>query len=345
MRVLIIGGTGLISGAVTRELLARGDEVVHFNRGLRESAPAVEAITGNRHDHAAFETRLARESFDAAIDMVCYDAGDARSAVRALAGRTLHFIVCSSVCVYGADVPHNVYIGEDHAHDPVSRYASGKAEAESVFREAYGRGDLPVTIMRPTRVYGPTAMVRHNTGAIDSTWDRLEHGLPVLCSGDGLGLFQPCHCDEVAKAFAYALGRESTVGQAYNVAHRDVITWREFYGRAAAAMGQPARLLYAPAAWIIARNPERFNELKTIFQHHGVYATDKIRRDVPEFRHWIPLEEGLHQALRAMKARGEWQRWQDDEELSRIIRTVENWGVHPDTVDYREATSEGNRRA
>ena len=33
MRVLIIGGTGLISTAITRTLIARGDAVVLYNRG------------------------------------------------------------------------------------------------------------------------------------------------------------------------------------------------------------------------------------------------------------------------------------------------------------------------
>ena len=33
MRVLIIGGTGLISTALTRALIARGDDVTLYNRG------------------------------------------------------------------------------------------------------------------------------------------------------------------------------------------------------------------------------------------------------------------------------------------------------------------------
>jgi uncharacterized protein YbjT (DUF2867 family) len=35
MKILILGGTGLISTRITRQLLVRGDEVWHFNRGRR----------------------------------------------------------------------------------------------------------------------------------------------------------------------------------------------------------------------------------------------------------------------------------------------------------------------
>lgn len=38
MRVLILGGTGLVSAAITRQLLGRGETVVHFNRGQAPAA-------------------------------------------------------------------------------------------------------------------------------------------------------------------------------------------------------------------------------------------------------------------------------------------------------------------
>lgn len=49
MRVLIIGGTGLISKGITKQLLAKGEaEVVHFNRGSREAPEGVGTIVGDR---------------------------------------------------------------------------------------------------------------------------------------------------------------------------------------------------------------------------------------------------------------------------------------------------------
>ena len=343
MRILIIGGTGLISGPITKYLLARGDQVVHFNPGDRAAPPAeVQTILGDRCNREEFEARLADESFDAVIDMFCFNAGDAESDVRTFAGRTEHFTFCSTVCVYGEDFPHSVFIKEDHPRNPIGKYPCGKAAAEEVFEAAFSRGDLPVTIMRPSRVLGPTVVLKHNTGAVrnntivaDSTWDRLEQGLPILCSGDGLGMFQPCFCDEAAVGLVHALCREETIGEAYNMVHPDVITWREFYGVAAASLGQAAHILYAPASWIIAQDPGRFLELWMIHKHHGVYSTEKIRRVIPEFRPWIPLRDGLGEILRAMKDRNEWVRWQDEPDFSAIIETVAGWGAEPEIVDLR----------
>ena len=61
MRVLIIGGTRLISTAITRALIARGDAVTLYNRGQTgaDIPEGYDTITGNRKDYTAFEAQIA----------------------------------------------------------------------------------------------------------------------------------------------------------------------------------------------------------------------------------------------------------------------------------------------
>lgn len=93
MRVLVVGGTGLISTAITRQLVSRGDEVVLYNRGQREAEiPPVQRILGDRNDYAVFEAQVGQAGpFDAAIDMVCFRPEQAESAIRAFRGRVGQF--------------------------------------------------------------------------------------------------------------------------------------------------------------------------------------------------------------------------------------------------------------
>jgi nucleoside-diphosphate-sugar epimerase len=91
MRILIIGGTGLISAPMTAMLVAQGDNVTLCNRGrfdLYPAPPAVKTVCCDRTDYPAFE-RLVRElgRFDCVIDMVGYLPADADSVVRAFATR------------------------------------------------------------------------------------------------------------------------------------------------------------------------------------------------------------------------------------------------------------------
>ncbi len=162
MNVLIIGGTGLISTAITRELLARGDTVTHYNRGQRAAASpeGVRRIAGDRQDYAAFERQMAEAGpFDCVLDMICFTPEEAESAVRAFRGRAGQFIFCSTVDVYRK--PAGRYpVREDEPRDPASpfTYAADKARCEAVFEAAHARGDFPVT--RPTAIFGAATLLR-----------------------------------------------------------------------------------------------------------------------------------------------------------------------------------------
>ena len=103
MKVLIIGGTGLISTAITRFLMERGDDVTLYNRGIRplQVSHRPKRIAGDRTDYATFEAQMARAGhFDCVIDMICFLPEDAESAVRAFRGRVEQYVFCSTVDVY-----------------------------------------------------------------------------------------------------------------------------------------------------------------------------------------------------------------------------------------------------
>ncbi|HEY3235865.1 MAG TPA: NAD-dependent epimerase/dehydratase family protein, partial [Polyangiaceae bacterium] len=157
MKALIIGGTGLISAGIVKHLLARGAEVTMFNRSRRENRlpQAVEQITGDRNDFAAFEQTFAKSRYDVVIDMICFKPEQAESDVRAFGGRCEHFQFCSTVCTYGAKIPSHVLIDESFPQDPVSSYGRNKVLCEQLFMRAHEDGKFQLTIFRPSHTYGP----------------------------------------------------------------------------------------------------------------------------------------------------------------------------------------------
>ena len=126
MKVLIIGGTGLISTSITAQLLQRGDDVTLYNRGKSEARipDGARFLHGDRKEYAAFEEQMAQaDRFDAVMDMVGFVPEDAESVIRAFKGRIGHFIFCSTVCAYGGPSTHYP-IREDEPLSPVSNYGS-----------------------------------------------------------------------------------------------------------------------------------------------------------------------------------------------------------------------------
>jgi nucleoside-diphosphate-sugar epimerase len=303
MKIGIVGGTGNISQSIVRTLLAKGHEVVCFHRGQTAQAPEeVRVIRGDRRDRADFERRMQAENFEAAIDMICFNAEDAESSIRAFRG-VGWFVQTSTTCTYGIQSDY-FPVDESHPLRPVTDYARGKVEADNVYLEAYYREKFPVVILKPSTTYGPVqGMLRQICW--DFSWiDRTRKGKPLLICGDGNALHQHLHVDDIAQAFAGVLGREHTIGQTYNAVGRGYITWTDYHRLAGKILGRQVELVGLPFENLKRLNIPDFGICEEEFAFHAYYSSEKLFRDVPEFQPRISLEQGMTQVFEAMEREG-----------------------------------------
>jgi nucleoside-diphosphate-sugar epimerase len=306
MKILIIGGTGLISTAITRQLLERGDEVTLFNRG--RTAPRIPSgariLHGDRQDFPAFETQIAAAgTFDAAIDMVCYHPAEAESALRALRSRTGHFIFCSTCSVYSR--PASRYpITEDESRNPIGSYGREKAACEDIFTAAHARAELKVTILRPAFTYGegrglPSAL-KWGTAFLD----RLRRGKPVISPGDGTALRAYCYMDDVARAFTHAAGNPNVFGRTFHVPGDDWLTWDGYFHAVAAALGAPApRLVHIPSDLLGRWYPQQTEELLTNNMWVNIPDNTPAKKALG-FNPSVPFTEGVSRTIAWLERNG-----------------------------------------
>ncbi len=320
MKVLLVGGTGLISTGIVEHLRARGADLTLFNRGMRAGdVDGLRVIVGDRNQPAQFEEHLASERFDVVIDMICFSPAQAEASVRAFAGRTQQLIFCSTVCTYGIDIPPHVLVDESFPLRPISEYARNKVSCEQIFERAAAAGQFQTTIVRPSNTYGPGASLIDQMEFDSVVWDRVANGLPVLLAGDGIGLWQSTHRHDVGRLFAYAAGNPKTYGAAFNATRDQVFTWRDYYREAAQALGTTAEVVLAPAGWVVAQRPQRFSFLNEITRYHGAYSSEKAKAAVPEFRCQVGFVDGARETIGDMKKRGVWRRHQDDTDYSALV--------------------------
>jgi nucleoside-diphosphate-sugar epimerase len=321
MQVLIIGGTGLISTGIVKHLLARGVNITMFNRGRRavEIPAGIRVLHGDRDELGVFERECGSRRWDVVIDMICFTPEQANADVRVFSGRCEHFIFCSTVCTYGVKVPPHIFIEETFPQEPISTYGKNKLVCERIFLQAHHERKFRATIIRPSNTYGPGGNLIDNLEVAPVAWDRIERGLPVLCAGDGLGLWVATHRDDVGKLFAYAALNPVTFGQSYNATSDAHMTWEQYYRTVAAALGKPAELRYLPATQIWNRDPERFRLLSEITAFHGAYNSSKAKRDVPEFTCDIAFATGAAELLNDIRRRGEWKTGTGDRVYEQLL--------------------------
>ncbi|WP_136690095.1 NAD-dependent epimerase/dehydratase family protein [Halorhabdus amylolytica] len=299
MDVLLIGGTGIISTGITRQLVAAGHDVTIFNRGETdvEIPDGVSEIHGDRFDHDAFEKQVADVDVDCVIDMMCFDVDDADSDVRAFGDEVEQFIFTSTVDVYHRPPERNP-ITEDAPREPaVSDYAAGKIAAEDRFRAAESNGTFDVTIVRPWSTYGEGGPIFHTFGIDTYYIERIRQGKPIVVHGDGTSLWGPCHREDVARAYVTAVGNESTYGETYHVTSEENITWNQYHRRVAAALDAPEPdLVHIPTDVLRNVAPDRTEMLRDHFQYSTVFDNSKARREL-DFEYTIDFEEGVERTV------------------------------------------------
>ena len=325
-RILVIGGTGIISTGISRLLIEQGHEVVLYNRARRPSQVTgpYTTITGDRKAFAAFEKQMAEAgTFDCVIDMVCYLPAEAESAIRAFQGRTAQYVFCSTVDVYTK--PAAAYpITEAAEKLPSEKFAYGynKARCEELLFAAHERGDLVVTSIRPGHTYGEGGNnLLHALGRGTYHVDRLKKRQPIIVHGDGRSFWPTCHRDDVAVAFAGAVGNAKTYGRGYHVAGEEWMTWEGYHQGLANAIGaEPPEFVYIPTDALVRMAPEQASLTEVNFSYNNLFDNTAARQDLG-FRVTISWVEGARRTVEWLEDHGQLDSSDDFPFYDQIIDT------------------------
>jgi nucleoside-diphosphate-sugar epimerase len=234
MRVLVMGGTRFIGVYLTQALVARGHEVVLFNRGNKPAPVAgIQQIQGDRQDADQLKAKLSQEKFDAVFDNNGRESSDTQPLVEIFGDRVQHFVYVSSAGVYlkSAQMPHR----EGDSVDPNSRH-KGKHQTEAFLATS----GIPWTSIRPTYIYGP-----QNYNDLEAWFfDRLVRGRPIPIPGNGLHFTQFGHVKDLASAMVAVLGNQKAVGKIYNISGDRYVTFDGLAQACAEAMGKSAQIIH-----------------------------------------------------------------------------------------------------
>lgn len=102
MKALLIGGTGVISTAVSALAVQAGMELTVLNRGNRSvDVPAgARVLQGDMEDEAAIRRLLQNERFDVAANFINFTRPQVERDIRLFSGRVGQYIFISSASAY-----------------------------------------------------------------------------------------------------------------------------------------------------------------------------------------------------------------------------------------------------
>lgn len=303
MKVLFIGGTGLISSACVSLAVQRGIELFVLNRGAssKYARPVgAQYWQGDvRRDPGAVAQRLAGHFFDAVVDWVAFTADDIEQDIALFRGKTRQFVFISSASAYQKPPAHYLITEDTPLANPFWDYSRQKIACEERLLRAYRDEGFPVTIVRPSLTYGPS-QIPLSIGSWQHPWtvmDRMRRGQKVIVPGDGTSLWVTTWNEDFAKGFVPLLGREQALGHAFHITSDEALTWDQLSEQAAHALGVEPNIVHIPSELIAAYWPHAYGSLLGDKARSVVFDNSKIKRFVPDFVATVPWQEGVRRAI------------------------------------------------
>ena len=295
MKVLFLGGTGNISTACVEQALAAGHEVSVLNRGQSPSpfAARVKTIVGERGDTALLRSAAEAGSYDAVVDFLAYRPEQVQAVIDTFGTRVGQYLYISSASVYQRPVAHYVITEDTPRANPFWEYARQKIACEELLLAAHRSQGFPLTIVRPSYTYGPSWIPSGFGGQDYTVVDRIRRGQPIVCHGDGTGLWVMTASSDLAVGLVGLLGCKDALGEAFHITSDEVLTWDGVYQTIGRAAGREPQLVHAPSDLIAALYPERGGSLLGDKASSVVFDNGKIKRFVPEFRTRTSFAEGM----------------------------------------------------
>lgn len=274
-KILVVGGTGFVSGSIAGYFAARGCRVWALNRGSRPQQPGVSLI---RADRRSIGDALKGLVFDAVIDAVAYDAPDVENLLSALEGEPAYVLISSSA-VYPETLPQpfteDMPVGENRIW---GEYGLGKVRAEAAAQRL--RSDS--YILRPPYLYGPG----QNLYREPFVFDCALAGRPFCIPGDGELPLHFSHIDDLCRLIRLLLEKRPHE-RIFNTGDPETVTVRQWVSLCYELAGAPCRLI--PVA---ADHPQR-----SYFCFHPYPYRLAVERQTALLGQTIPLREGLAQSL------------------------------------------------
>ena len=320
-KILLIGGTGTISSAIT-EKLAKDPawEVTLFNRGKRGvSVPEnVKVIQGDINDEAAAAELLKDSSWDCVGEFVVYRPDQAERDIRLFAGKTKQYIFISTCMAYNTP-PSTPFITEGMLQkNEYSVYAKDKIACEQVYLKAFRELNFPITIVRPSHTYSLRS-IPFSLESPKGSWPvikRMLEGKPIIQPGDGSSLWVITLNEDFAKGYTGLVGNPHAIGESVHITTDEVLTWDQMAQTVAEALNVPYKPYYIPTDVIAALAPGVAEGLNGDKRHSVIYDNSRLKKLVPDYCATVTWREGVRRALEVIMA---------DERLRPEDPEFDNW--------------------
>ena len=290
MNILIIGGTGTISSAITRQLVVNGHHLWLLNRGTRQDQASVHVnqLCADINDEEKVRRLLGDMQFDVVCEFIGFLPSQVERDIRLFTGRTKQYVYISSASAYHKPNRHYLINEGTTLCNPYWEYSRNKIACEELLLHSYRNNGFPVTIVRPSHTYCERSVPvgLHGKNGSWQVLKRMMEGKHILVHGDGSSLWTLTWNEDFAQGFIGLLGHPKAIGETFQIMSDESLTWNQIYESIANALDVTYRPYYVASDFLASVAPKEYDLKGNLIGDKSasvVFDCSKLKKLVPNY--------------------------------------------------------------
>jgi len=336
MKILFIGGTGIISTACAELAVKRAMDISLLNRGQRKNIPGAKQIIADISDVAGNRKILGETHWDVVVDFISFTPDDLKKRLEIFRGKVGQYIFISSASAYQKPVIDYLVTESTPLVNPFWPYSRDKIACEEFLNKELRDNAFPVTVVRPSFTYDETVIpLSFNSWTHPYTViDRMRKGLPVIIPGDGTSLWQLTHNADFATGLLGLFGHQASIGHAFHITTDEVLNWNQIFEATAEVAGVDSlNAVHIASDFIVACMPDTLGGLHGDKTCSVVLDNTKIKRFVPDYVATRRYRDGIKRSIA----------WYDADRARRTVDETANANYDKLIAWYRKGLEEAKR--
>ena len=287
MRVLFIGGTGVISTEVSKLAIKNKIDLWLLNRGNHNHRRPKKArsIIADINNINQIKEKLEGQMFDVIVQWISYTVEDVKRDYELFKGHTKQYIFISSASAYVKPIPELPVTEDTPLGNEFWEYSKNKQLCEEYLNSVHS-DDFNVTIVRPSHTYDDNKIVfqlksrKHPYTMID----KILNNEKVIMVDGGVTLWTLTYSKDFAYGFIDLLGNEKTYGETYHLTSDKVYTWERIYELICENLDRKPNAIHIPTDFVLKYFPSYGPELMGDKNHSLFFDNSKIKAVSPNYR-------------------------------------------------------------
>lgn len=322
MKVLIIGGMGVIGGAITKAAVKHGMDVDVVSRRALFGEWLGLGITGIQGDwkNDVFAKNAVAEDYDVIVDTQVFNVDQLKRSLDIVNNHCKQYIYISTDSVYEHPAKELV---ED---DPIDMnkiywdYGINKRKCELYLIDNGDKYSFFWTGIRPTITFGNTRIpvgyaTKRNTYTLA---DRILQGKPIIRFDDPMTRHAVCHTSIFGEAAVGLFLNEETDGQLYHISDDHAYTYGEIFTAIESVLGKKGIYIRVPTELVKIYSRSIYEEMVYDKNPDFILSNSKIKSVSPNVNYHMDMEAVMRETLGYIKEHSK----SEDEEYNLITDNI-----------------------